>query len=331
MTSKRIIVTGASGCIGHYITEALIRETKHELFLLVRNPDKLQFDCKARPGINIIKADLRDIEDRAELLGTMNAAILAATAWGGAQEVFDVNVGKTVRLINLLNPELCEQVIYFSTASVLDRNNQLLKEAGQLGTDYIRSKYDCLSQLSRLPLAKRVTTLFPTLVLGGDSQHPYSHLSSGLPDVARWIDLIRFLKADGSFHFIHGKDIATVVLHLLKNPPDPDAPRQFVLGNQQITVNEAVEQVCAYLNKKISFRLTLHPWLAEILIVLFRIQLAPWDRFCLNYRHFTYKNPVSPATFGLPVYCRTFTEVLKLSGIPDRRTTPAQFAQTEQE
>ncbi len=331
MTSKRIIVTGASGCIGHYITEALIKQTKHELFLLVRNPDKLQFDCKARPGINIIKADLRDIEYHAELIGTMNAAILAATAWGGAQAVFDVNVGKTVRLINLLNPELCEQVIYFSTASVLDRNNQLLKEAGQVGTDYIRSKYECLGQLSRLPLAKRVTTLFPTLVIGGDSQHPYSHLSSGLPDVARWIDMIRFLKAEGSFHFIHGKDIATVVLHLLKNPPAPDAPRQFVLGNQQITVNEAVEEVCAYLNKKISFRLTLHPWLAEILIVLFRIQLAPWDRFCLKYRHFTYQNPVSPATFGLPAYCSTLTDVLKLSRIPDRRTTPAQFAQTKEE
>ncbi|XTZ12966.1 MAG: SDR family oxidoreductase, partial [cyanobacterium endosymbiont of Rhopalodia inflata] len=48
---KRIFLTGASGCIGHYMTEALIQETAHELFLLVRNPEKLQVDYKARPNI----------------------------------------------------------------------------------------------------------------------------------------------------------------------------------------------------------------------------------------------------------------------------------------
>ncbi|NJK53172.1 MAG: NAD(P)-dependent oxidoreductase, partial [Leptolyngbyaceae cyanobacterium SU_3_3] len=51
MTSKRIFVTGASGCIGHYIAETLIQETEHELFLMVRNPDKLKFDVHARPGV----------------------------------------------------------------------------------------------------------------------------------------------------------------------------------------------------------------------------------------------------------------------------------------
>src|ERR671933_2966132 len=139
MTPKRIFVTGASGCIGHYITEALIQETNHELYLLVRNPAKLGFDYDARPGITILQGDLRQIEYFGDLLKTMDAAILAATAWGGAQESFDVNVVKTIRMMELLDPKLCEQVIYFSTASVLDRNNKPLKEAGQLGTEYIRS------------------------------------------------------------------------------------------------------------------------------------------------------------------------------------------------
>ena len=94
MNSKKIFVTGASGCIGHYMAETLIQETNHELYLLVRNPEKLKFDWKARPGINIIQGDMRDIDRHAELLQTMNVAIVAATAWGGTQEVFDVNVTK---------------------------------------------------------------------------------------------------------------------------------------------------------------------------------------------------------------------------------------------
>lgn len=318
-------MTGASGCIGHYITEALLQETEHELYLLVRNPDKLEVDYEVRPGVTILQGDLRHIERFGDLLKTMDVAILAATAWGGAQEAFDINVVKTVRLMEMLDPRVCEQVIYFSTASVLDRNNELLKEAGQLGTAYIRSKYDCLKRLSKLAIAPKITTLFPTLVLGGDANKPYSHLSSGIADVVKWVDLIRWFKADGSFHFIHARDIAQIVRYLIDYPPsqgltvdtEGNSNQRLVLGNQRVTVNQAVEDVCAYLGKKIYFRLPLSIWLANVLIVLFRIQMEAWDRFSLNYRHFTYQNPVNPETFGLPTYCATFTDVLKISGIPE--------------
>lgn len=329
MTPKRILITGASGCIGHYITEALIQETEHELYLLVRNPDKLGFDYEARPGVTILQGDLRYIERFADLLRTMDVAILAATAWGGQQESFDINVVKTLRLMDLLDPAHCEQVIYFSTASVLDRENRLLREAGQLGTEYIRSKYSCLSRLSKLAIAPKITTVFPTLVLGGDANKPYSHLSSGIKDVVKWIDLIRWFKADGSFHFIHARDIAKVVRYLIDHPPqpnwagesDPISSNRLVLGNRQITVNQAVEEVCAYLGKKIYYRVPLSLWLADILISVFRIQMAAWDRFCLNYRHFSYQNPISPETFGLSPYCPTFADVLRISGIPEAKNS----------
>jgi len=327
MNPKRIFLTGASGCIGHYIAEALIQETDHELYLLVRNPEKLGFDYEARPGITILQGDLRHIERFGNLLKTMDAAILAATAWGGSQEAFDVNVIKTIRLMELLDPTVLGQVIYFSTASVLNRENQLLKEAGQLGTEYIRSKYDCLGRLSKLAIAPKITTLFPTLVLGGDANKPYSHLSSGITDVVKWVDVIRWFKADGSFHFIHARDIAQVVRYLIDHPLTHNLTEEanavpsnrLVLGNQPLTVNQAVEEVCAYLGKKIYFRVPLSLWLANFFIVLFRIQMAAWDRFCLNYRHFTYQNPVNPGTFGLPTYCATFTDVLKISGIPQSK------------
>ncbi len=327
MTSKRIFLTGASGCIGHYIAEALIEETQHELYLLVRNPDKLGFDCEARPGITVLQGDLRQIDRFADLLKTMDAAILAATAWGGSQEAFDINVVKTIRLMDLLNPAVCEQVIYFSTASILDRDNNLLKEAGQLGTEYIRSKYDCLGRLSKLAIAPKITALFPTLVLGGDANKPYSHISSGLGGVVKWVDIIRWFQADGSFHFIHARDIAQVVRYLIDHPIDYNlavesdgmSSNRLVLGNPRLTVNQAVEEVCAYLGKKIYFRLPLSPWLANLFIVLFRIQMASWDRFCLDYRHFTYQNPINPETYGLPSYCPTLTDVLKIGGISEGR------------
>lgn len=314
MTSKRILVTGASGCIGHYISEALIQQTNHELYLLVRNPSKLQVDIQARPGITVLQGDMLTIELFADLLPTIDTAVLTATAWGG-NNTYDINVSKTLELIKLLDPNRCEQVIYFSTASVLDRHNQPLKEAGEIGTDYVSSKYDCLHQLSKLEIAPKITTVFPTLVLGGDEHKPYSHLTSGIPEVTKYINLIRFLQADGSFHFIHGRDIATVVQYLIEHPPQENEPRKLVLGQTQLTIDQAIAEVCTYLSKKIYFRIPLSISLANLIIAVFRIQMAAWDRFCMNYRHFSYDHVINPTSFGLPNYCATMADVLQLSGV----------------
>ncbi len=318
MTSKRIFVTGASGCIGHYLVEALIQETDHELFLLVRNPDKLKIDVQARPGVTILRSDMRDIEQHGDLLKTMNCAVLAATAWGG-DDVQDINILRTLQLIKLLDPIVCEQVLYFSTASILARDGQLLPEAIDIGSDYVRSKYVCFEKLTELH-APKIITLFPTFVLGGGEltglsegdRYPASHLSSGIADVVKWTDLIRFFRADGSFHFIHGRDIAQVVRHLIDHPL-PES-QNVVLGNEKITVNQAIADLCTYLNRRIYFQIPLL-WLIDVFVVLFRIQIDAWERFCLQYRHFTYENPINPGTFGLPVYCATMFDVLKLCGI----------------
>jgi nucleoside-diphosphate-sugar epimerase len=320
---KRIFITGASGCIGHYITESLIQETDYELFLLVRNPNKLQFDYQARSGIHILQGDLQEIEKYRDLLSNqINIAILIATAWGGATEAYDINVMKTLALLKMLNNEICERVIYFSTASILDRNQQLLPEAEQYGTDYIRTKYQCFAQLSELKIASKIIAVFPTLVVGGSDNKPVSHLSSGLPEVLRWIDLIRWLKADGSFHFIHAKDIATIVNYLVANHQvnlnqweSEKGVKKLVLGNKPTTIDQAIAEICHYLNKKNYGRIPLSIKLANFLIKVFKIQMDSWSKFSLEYRHFIYQNPVNPATFALGNYCSTITDILQVSGI----------------
>ncbi|MBP0015082.1 MAG: NAD(P)-dependent oxidoreductase [Roseofilum sp. SBFL] len=323
---KRIFITGASGCIGHYIAESLIQKTGHDLFLLVRKPEKLQFDYQARSGITILEGDLREIGQYNDLLSTVDGAILAATAWGGPREVFDINVVKTIQLIKALDPNVCNQVIYFSTASILGQDNQLLPQAGQLGTDYIRSKYDCYQQLSKLTSAPPISIVFPTLVFGGDENKPYSHLSSGLSEIPKWINLARFFSADGSFHFLHAYDIAQVITHLVDHtlPSDPNESFAFahhlVLGNPVLSVDEGIAQICQFLQKKIYFRIPLSVALADTLIGILRligvkIQMGAWDQFCMRYRHFRYQNPVSPETLGLTTYCSTLSDLLKISSI----------------
>ncbi len=317
----RILVTGASGCVGHYVSETLIQNTTHELFLCVRNPAKLQVDINARSGIHVLQLDMHQIEQQAELLKTIEVAVLTAAGWGG-QEAFDINYTKTHALLDLLDPQVCQQVIYFSTESVLDRENNLLPAAGKIGTDYIKSKYQCLYKLTQEVatgnnnIAAKVTTFFPTLVLGGDDRKPYSYLSADLPQVAKYVGLLQWFTADGSFHFIHARDIAEVVRYAIAHPEIADKfDRKLVLGNRAVTANEGIREICAYFGKHSPFQIPLSIGLANFFIKIFKIQMAEWDRFCLDYRHFTHLNPVSPATFGLPSYAPTITDIFRTRGM----------------
>ena len=315
MTAKRIFITGASGCIGHYIVDLLIENTPHELYLLLRNPDKLKVDIHRRPGIHILPGSMGEVEQFSDLLKTMNVGILAATSWGDPKETFEINVTKTLQLMNLFDPGVCEQILYFSTASILNRQNQPLPEAGEIGTDYIRSKYDCFTKLGDLAIAPHITALFPTLVFGGDENKPYSHLSSGLAEVAKWMGLARFFTADGSFHFMHGYDIAQVVGYLVEHPAQPPQFRKVVLGNPRVTAQQMITEFANYLGLQVYFQFPLTTWLANFFIAAFRLQMAAWDRFSMNYRHFYHESPTNPATLGLKTAYPTLADILKATGI----------------
>lgn len=311
----RVFMTGASGCIGHYILELLLQADRYELFLLLRHPEKLRLPVQDNPRVHILKGGLADIEQFEDLLATVDVAILTAAAWGGDSDyVLDINVNRNLQLLGKLDPQRCQQVIYFSTASILNQQGAPLTEAGEMGTDYIRSKYECHRQLPDLPIYSKITTVFPTLVFGGDKDKPYSFISAGLQDVTKWVDLIRFFQADAGFHFAHAQDIATVVNYLVEHPT-PDGYREYVLGNPAISANQAVEQTCDYFGKRILFRLPLSVWLANVLIKIFRVEMAPWDYFCLQYRHFVYEKAVNPASFGLEPYCPTLGDLLRVHGV----------------
>jgi len=104
--------------------------------------------------------------------------------------------------------------------------------------------------------------------------------------------------ADGSFHFIHAH-IATGAISS-DNPQKPRIPK-FVLGQERLTVNQAIAAI-----KQKNFSHSLSLPLANLLIVLFRIQMAGMSS--LRNPHFTTK-PNQPCKPGVANYCATLRRV----------------------
>lgn len=331
----RILVTGASGCVGQYICEELYRHSDAELLLLLRDPTKLSAIPKNDPRVTLLVGDLRDLAPHAAAIASATRVIHTATAWGDPVRAQAVNVDAVKELLRLTNPEVLEQVIYFSTASLLDRNLELLPEARAYGTEYIQTKAICLEQLEQHPLAERMVAIFPTLVFGGGlgqagrcnlaDTHPTSYLTAGLQEAVRFLGLAKWLRTDASFHFIHAADIAKVCAHLATNPhqANPEAGqgaiRRLVLGQAPMTVNQTVASLCRWRRSWYPcFGIELRGWLINGLIKLLRIEITPWDLFSIRHRHFIHQPVSPPERFGLVSLAPTLEAVFETAGLARR-------------
>ncbi len=301
--SAKIFITGVSGCVGHYVFEALSKDPDYRFYLLVRNPARLRFSPSAYPNVTVIQDDLQNIKRHADLIGEMDYVVHAAADWGGNEGNYDY----TLSLFKAIDPGRCKKIIYFSTASILGSDGRPLEEAEKFGTHYIRSKYRIFKKLKELPIRDQVVTLFPTWILGGDATHPYSHATQGIRELRNWLWLIRFFTVDASFHFIHARDIALIVAYLLKNET---GKREYVLGNRPISASQFLRQTCAFFGKKVYFQLPIGLPLVKALAFLTGRKLHPWDLYCFERRHFVYQ-AVNPGSFGLESRLDTVGAVLQ--------------------
>ena len=327
-SAARILITGASGCVGQYTTRWLLEHSDADLLLWLRDPAKLTAVPVDHPRVQLLVGDLRDSDRFAAELAGVTRVIHTATAWGDPERAQQVNVVAVKRMLSMLDPARVEQITYFSTASILDRHLQPMQEALAYGTEYIQTKAQCLKDLETHPLAEKIVAVFPTLVFGGrvdgSSPFPTSYLTEGLVEAGKWLWLARFLRADASFHFIHAQDIAAICGHLAttrhqhNREPGQGAVRRIVMGQKAISVNEAVATLCRWRGMGRTPGIPLWPWLIETLIRVLPIEVNAWDRFSIRQRHFIHDPVSAPERFGVISHAADLEAVLQDSGFPRR-------------
>ena len=279
-------MTGASGCVGQHISRWLLDHSDAELLLWLRAPAKLTAVPADHPRIRLLVGDLRDTDRFAQELASVNRVIHAATAWGDPERAEQVNVVAVKKMLALLDPSKLEQIIYFSTASVLDRHLRPLPEALAYGTEYIQTKARCLRDLEQHRLASKVVAVFPTLVFGG--------------------------RVDGTSPFTRP--------HEPNREPGQGALRRVVMGQPAISVNDTVKTLCRWRGVARTPGIPLWPWLIETLIRVLPIEVNDWDRFSIRQRHFIHDPVTQPERFGGCSHAPDLATVLSDSGLPNRGT-----------
>ncbi len=213
---------------------------------MVRDKSKLPISVQENKKVKLMVCDIRESNKYKKEISQINYLIHTATAWGDPKRAYEVNIKAFEELLEMLDIEKLEKIIYFSTASILDTQTELMRESLIYGTEYIQTKYECFQRLRESSFAEKTFAVFPTLVFGGNlgkkSKYPVSYLTSGLKEIGKWLWLARFLKLDSKFHFIHANDIAQICGFLIKNHKEEQYKgfRKFVLGQKFISIDDAI-------------------------------------------------------------------------------------------
>jgi len=331
LKEARILVTGASGCVGQYISNWLLTNTEASLILWIRDQNKLTAIDHNNPRIKLLIGDLREPEIFSKEIFSATHLIHTATAWGGKERARQVNLIAVKELLTLLNPDKVQKIIYFSTASILDKNLIPIPEAINKGTEYIQTKAQCLQELEKHFLSEKIIAVFPTLVFGGNYDNsglfPSSYLTQGLKQAVNWLWLARWFKGYSKFHFMHAEDIAFVCCQLLSKSRYKQIQEvipnkrieKIVLGQPYLSIDQAINSLLKWRGTRRFISIPLWAWLIEVMINVLPIQLSSWDRLSIKQRHFIHSTVTRPEDLGGTSFAKSINEILLHSGLPRKK------------
>ena len=303
-----IFVTGATGCIGHYVLDELHKSFPDaQVHALVRDQGRFKGDIGRWPNLICHPGSMDDIGQYKAVLQTCDHVIHIATVWGYDLAVnLRINRDRTMEMLNYLDPERVKKIIYFSTASILTKGNVVSPAARSEGTPYIQSKLAGYEAIKASKWANKVVTLFPTMVLGGDKSAPYSHISQGVLDIRRYLWWARWVKLHGAFHFLHAEDIAKMVTIGIQRD---DIPHDMVIGVNRQTFNATILAICKHLKKTPWIQLSIPAWLIRVMVWALGSRVESWGAHCAKHPYFEYDTH-APTDFGVPIRYPTFQSVL---------------------
>jgi len=288
--AKKVLVTGGAGFIAHHVIETLIEKTDWEIISLDRldfsgNLNRLHdvmsgFDVETRKRVKVIFHDLR-AELNSQLINSFgDVNIILHLAAGSHVDraikypmdfVLD-NVVGTVNLLNYArNLKNLERFIYFSTDEVFGPapDGVYYKEYDRYNSTnpYSASKAGgeemCVAFENTYEMPIYVTH---TMNVFGERQHPEKFIPLCIRKVrdneSVTIHSNPTKTKAGSRHYIHAKDVAEGMLHILnlKGPFVQDyggakCPKFNLVGKEEIDNLSLAKMVAQVQNKELKYEM----------------------------------------------------------------------------
>lgn len=224
---RKVLVTGAAGCVGHFLVEELLERGDH--VVAVDRPG-LAFEHEGEAGLDARGVDLRDSREAARAVRGADAVIHAAAIVDISmpfEELRAINLDSVRALYEAAVREGCSDFIFFSSGSVYAPSaamsgKPITEDAAlEASSDYERTKMWAEEYLRSRPAGgPRVAILRPALVFGPAARVLGAALATVPPLLERWGGFIPKLRGGPRTNWVHARDVARAALYLLDHPQD---------------------------------------------------------------------------------------------------------------
>lgn len=258
-----ILVTGATGFIGGYLTEQLVKDG-HQVYALVRKTGKAGFLNAL--GVNLIYGDITDEKSLEDILQYKIDVVFHCAAYvnnDNQKKLYNVNVLGTEHICNLCLKLDVEKLVYLSSVAVVSGNeNTLLTEdlpycaTNRYGASKIEAEKKVIESREK---GLRVAILRPPVVYGEGEPHALHKI---LFLLSRRL-LPFFGKGNARWHLVYVKNVVDAMIMTLTHK-DFLSNAFFVADEEVLTVKEIFTILSEAINAPLPYTSPL--WLDSLLL-----------------------------------------------------------------
>lgn len=253
--SKPILITGATGFVGSYLTRFLVKKGYTNVVCMKRATSSMDLVAEVADRVQWVVGDVRDVPFLEEILRgyaikqIYHCAAIVSFDPRDREEMYQINATGTANMVDAALECGIEKLVYMSSIAAIGRvkNEQTVAETNKwqrsdLNTHYAISKYQAEQEVWR-GVAEGLTAAIvnPSVILGSQFwEHGTGRLFQQV-----WTGL-RFY-TEGSTGYVDVRDVVHFMEKLMVSNIDN---QRFILNGENWTYKKMFETIADILGKK---------------------------------------------------------------------------------
>lgn len=255
MNTKKILITGATGFVGSYLTRYLVQQGYSQIWAIKRPNSRMDLVKEVSDKINWLNGDVLDVPFLEDILRGVgieqiyHCAAVVSYDPRDRENMYDINVNGTANIVNLALDFGVPKLIHVSSIAAIgkdERTPHVTEDAkwqrAFQNSHYAISKYQAEQEVWRgIAEGLNAAIVNPSVILGGQYWHQgtgklFEQVGQGL----------RYYST-GTTGYVDVRDVVKFLVSLMESPIEN---QRFILNGENLPYKILFEQIAQVLDKK---------------------------------------------------------------------------------
>jgi dihydroflavonol-4-reductase len=255
MNNKKILITGATGFVGSYLTRYLVAKGYTDIIALKRSTSRMDMVTDVENKVRWVEGDvldmpfLEDILRGYEIEQIYHCAAVVSYDQRDRKEMYDININGTANIVNLALDFEIEKLVYVSSIAAIGKDERITEvtenahwQRSYQNSHYAISKYLAEQEVWRGAAEGLNTAIVnPSIILGSQ----FWSQGSGKLFEQVWEGLKYY--SEGITGYVDVRDVVRFMVQLMESPIDN---QRFILSGENMPYKNMFEQIAIALNKR---------------------------------------------------------------------------------